>query len=159
MPDLPPLPDYLAEIGISRVEDLMVQAVAWNRIVAILSAENLTEDRDRASAWRREVFRRWQEEDKELRPARKDMWRARLDALYGDLLKKADLASGATQAMLYAEVTKVAKLAIAVDGIGGQQVPRRDGAHVDPAALSPIEREREIKELLAKREAAKKVGN
>lgn len=159
MRDLSPLPDYLAEMGISRVEDLMIQAVPWSRVLAILSEENLTEDRDKANAWRREVFKRWQEEDKELRPARKDMWRARLDALYGDLLKKAALAAGATQAMLFAEAIKVAKISIVMDGLAGPQLMRRDHGYVDPAALSPIEREKEIKELLAKREAAKKVGN
>lgn len=148
-------PNYIYEMAISRVEDLMVQAVSWRRIVAILSDEGYTESEDTAKNWRAEVNRRWTAEDAVLRPARKDQWRARLEHLYSDLLMRAGMSTGGAQALLFSEVIKVAKLSIVLDGVHSPTVIRHEGNAVPVEAMSPLEREREIAELLAKREAAR----
>lgn len=147
-------PDYEYELAISRTEDLMVQAFPWKRIVAMLSEEGYTESEETARKWRREVLRRWAAEDAEMRPARKDLWRARLDAQYRTLLEKAaEVKSEYAFAMLHAEATRIAKVAIVMDGLTAPVVVKHEG-QIDVAAMSPMEREREIAALLAKREAA-----
>lgn len=146
-------PDYLHEMAIARVEDLMVQALPWKRVLAILSTEGYTESPETARNWRREVHRRWAAEDAEMRPARKDLWRARLEALYADLLDRASLAAGHVQAMLFAEAIKVAKVSIVMDGLTQPVVAAADGK-ASVLSMSPLDREREIAALLAKREAA-----
>lgn len=151
-------PDYLYEMAISRVEDLMVQAIPWKQIVAILSSENYTESADTARNWRNEVMRRWRAEDEVTRPARKDLWRARLDHLFGDLLERARSSAGASQALLFGEAIRVAKIAIVMDGLTQPAVARNDDS-LAVAGMSPLEREKKIGELLAKREAARAGGN
>lgn len=151
-------PDYMREMAIGRVEDLMVQAMPWKRIIAILSDEGYTESEQTAKGWRQEVQRRWAAEDAEARPARKDLWRARLEALYNELLAKASVAAGHVQAMLYGEAIKIAKVSIVMDGLT-QPIARATDGTVPVAAMSPLERERKIAELLAKREAARAAGN
>lgn len=146
-------PDYLYEMALSRTEDLMVQALPWKRIVAILSEEGYTDSPDTAKNWRREVQRRWSIEDAEMRPARKDQWRARLEKLYADILERAEGAQGYAQAAMYGEAIKVAKLSIVMDGVQAPVVVKHEG-HIDVAAMAPHEREAEIQRLLAKRTAA-----
>src|SRR5438132_4443841 len=91
-------PNYLYEMAIGRVEDLMRQAIKWPRILAILSDEGYTESEDTAKNWRTEVCRRWAVEDAVMRPARKDLWRARLEDLYCTLLERAATMNGYAQA-------------------------------------------------------------
>ncbi len=146
-------PQYLYEMQIARTEDLMVQAFSPKDLVATLISEGYTDSEETVRKWRREVHRRWAAEDVEERPARKDVWRARLDRQYHDLLERArSTKSDFAFSQLHAEATRIAKVAIVMDGLTAPVTVRGDG--VDPAALAPHEREREIRELLAKREAA-----
>lgn len=138
----------------------MVQAIPWAEIRAILIDEgHLSESSPvpgAAESWRREVQKRWNAEDAELRPARKDLWRARLEGQYRDVRKRAaDCDSPAMYAMLNDSATKIAKLAIQLDGL---QEPKRVTitGEVDVAELSPTERDKEIEALLDKRAAAKR---
>lgn len=148
-------PDYIYTMALARIEDLMMQAYSWPDIFAKLVAEGFTESENTAKSWRKEIQRRWAAEDAENRPARKDMWRGRLEALYHKLLTKAGSPglSASACAMLYAEAIKVAKIAVVMDGLTAPVRVEHSGA-VDVAALQPHERETEIRELLAKREAA-----
>ncbi len=149
-------PDYLYEHAINRVEDLMVQAIPWPRIMAILFDEGLTESQDTAKKWRTEVMRRWAAEDATTRPARKDLWRARLERLYNTLLDQGNEAPlGYAKTQLYAEAIKVAKLSILLDGAHAPIAAAKEG-NVDVAAMTPTERAAEIDRLLAKREAAQR---
>lgn len=151
-------PDYIYEMAISRVEDLMVQSMPWKRIVAILSAEGFTESEHTAKNWRKEVMRRWAAEESELRPARKDQWRARLEHLYNRLLEQAEAAPmGFAKTQLYAEAIRVAKVAIVMDGVASPIVHKHEGS-LDVASMSPMERDAEIAKLLAKREAAQRAA-
>jgi hypothetical protein len=140
---------------LARVEDLMVQAIPWRKIVAMLVSEGYTDSEHTAAGWRREVMRRWAAEDAEMRPARKDVWRARLEGQYHAIMERAGEGGSSDQgfAMLMAEASRVAKVAMALDGLSAP-VKIEHGGQVDVAAMSPIEREQEIKALLAKRAAA-----
>lgn len=151
------LPEYLRKNAVDRTEELMVQGMPWSAITAILITEgHVAETNDRsAEAWRREVMKRWAAEDAELRPARKDLWRARLEGQYRDVRERAaECESPAMYAMLNDSATKIAKLAIQLDGL---QEPKRVHVtgDVDVADLSPAERDKEIEALWERRAAAK----
>lgn len=131
----------------------MVQAIPWAEIKATLISEGFLAQAETGAAesWRREVQKRWAAEDAETRPARKDLWRARLEAQYRDTRQRAaECESPAMYAMLNDSATKIAKLAIQMDGL---QDPKR--VHItgetDVADLSPRERQQEIDALLAKK--------
>lgn len=153
------LPNYQYELAIGRLEDLMVQAVPWTRIVAILSEEGYTESAATAAAWRREVMARWAAEDSETRPARRDLWRQRLERLYQDLLERARMMDpGHVQVMMFGEAAKVAKLAVAVEGIASMTHRHEHTGKVPASAMAPIDRERELNALLGKREQIRAKG-
>jgi hypothetical protein len=145
---------YEYELAIARTEDLMVQAMSPKDIVATLITEGYTDSPDTVKKWRQEVQRRWANEEQAMRPARKDLWRARLESQYHAVLKRAAATkSDIAFSMLYTEATRIAKLSIVMDGLQAPVTIRSDGL-IDPAAMSPPEREREIVALLARREAA-----
>lgn len=150
-------PDYIFEMNIGRTEDLMLQAYSWRDIYARLVDEGLTDSEETAKNWRREVMRRWSVEDAEQRPSRKDAWRGRLELLYRQLLEKAgdSKMSSTAAAILYGEAIKVAKIAIVMDGLTAPVKVEHSGK-LDVQAMGPLEREKEINELLAKRAAATK---
>lgn len=145
-------PGYLYEMALARVEDLMRQAIPWPRICAILSDEGYTDSADTAKNWRRVIMARWADEEKELRPARKDLWRERLEHLYRTCLERAATMEGYPQAAMMSEAIKVAKLAIVLDGVQAPIVVNHTG--IDVSAMSPMEREKEIAELLRRRDEA-----
>lgn len=148
-------PAYEYELAIARTEDLMVQAYPWPTIVAMLVSEGYTDSPDTAKKWRAEITRRWANEELELRPARKDLWRSRLEAQYRQVLSRAlATKSDHAYAALQAEATRIAKVAIVIDGLQAPIMVHHEG-QIDIAAMSPVEREREIAALLAKREAAR----
>lgn len=150
-------PNYLYEMALARVEDLMMQAMQWPKIVATLVDEGYTDSADTCDNWKREVMRRWAVEDSLMRPARKDLWRARLELLYSNLLGKAEAAHGYAQAQLFAEAIRVAKLAIVLDGVQAPVVVKHEG-QIDVHTMAPHERAKEIEILLAKRAAALKAA-
>lgn len=146
--------EYQYELALSRVEDLMVQAFAPKMITAVVISEGFTDSPATVKTWRNAVQRRWAAEELEMRPARKDLWRTRLEAQYHALLEKAGhCKSEFAFAALHAEATKVAKVAIVLDGLTLPSIVAGDGKP-DPTAMSPVEREREIADLLVKRQAA-----
>ena len=147
-------PDYLREMHLSRVEDLMVQAIPWPRIVAILADEGITDSDDTAKKWRQEITRRWATEDAAMRGARKDLWRARLEKQYSDVLERARATkSDHAFSMLHAEATRIAKVAIVLDGLTQPVTDTGDG-RPDPASMSPADRAREIDKLLERKRAS-----
>lgn len=148
--------DYEHTMRIGRVEDLMLQGYSRIKIVAICSAEDLTDSEATVGIWIKQVRDRWAAEDAEMRPAYKDLWRQRLDRQYCDAYRASVDEDGKPDktiagAMARSECTKIAKLAMALDGLAAPVVVRTDGA-VDPAAMAPAERDREIRELLERRE-------
>lgn len=148
-------PDYIRELGMGRLEEMMVAAKPWSKIVAALTVEFPEQDEDAFKRWKAAVVKRWAAEDAEMRPARKDLWRARLDDLYGSLLEQArDARSDYAKSLYFSEAVKVGKLAIDLDGLNAPIAIKHEG-RLDVAALSPAEREAEIAALLAKREAAR----
>ncbi len=150
--------EYEYEMTLSRVEDLMVQAYPWKQIVAIMVSEGYTDSEKSVRNWRAEIQRRWAQEEQEMRPARKDLWRARLDQQYRAVLERAAQAqSDHAFSMLHAEATRIAKVAIDMDGLTAPIAVHHES--VDIASMSPLDREREIAALLAKREAAQREGN
>jgi len=155
-----PPPAYVTRNNIARVEDLIVSGYAWDKILDILADEGRTESASTAHAWRNEVNRRWASEEQELRPARKDMMRARLEKLYLTAYKHAtdESKSAVARSMALAECTKIAKLSIALDGLAAPIAVRHEGV-LDPASMTPAEREAEIKTLLAKREDQLRKGS
>jgi hypothetical protein len=149
-------PDYIRDMALQRTEDLMVQAYSPREIFVKLHAEGYTESEDTAKQWRLAVQRKWAAEDAEQRPARKDVWRRRIETQYQQLLERAaSTRSELACAAYFAEATKLTKLALIMDGLTAPVRVEHSGA-VDVMALQPHEREAEIRDLLAKREAALK---
>ncbi|HUS27590.1 MAG TPA: hypothetical protein VMZ53_03755 [Kofleriaceae bacterium] len=148
-------PDYIRELALARVEDLMLQAYSPREIFAKLHDEGFTESEATAKEWRLAIQKRWALEDAEQRPARKDAWRRRIESQYQKLLEHAETTnSELARASYFAEATKLAKLALIMDGLTAPVKVEHSGAMMDPLALQPHERETRIAELLAKREAA-----
>ncbi|HSR79071.1 MAG TPA: hypothetical protein VLN57_21035 [Xanthobacteraceae bacterium] len=152
-------PDYIHALALTRLEEMMIAARPWSSIVRTLTdekfLENHSDPEQTAVRWRQAVQQRWRTEDVEMRPARKDLWRARLENLYGQLLEQALAAkSEFARSLYFGEAIKIAKLSIDLDGLSAPIAVRHEG-RLDVAAMSPSEREAEIKMLLAKREAAR----
>jgi len=149
------LPDYQRDLALARVEALMIEGYTPNEIASKVITEGYTESTETVKKWRIAVQRRWADEDREQRPARKDMWRRRIEARYQAILTKmAGCKSEFAWAQMQAELTRLSKLGILLDGAHLPVVEQGDGK-IDPAAMSPMEREREIQALLVKREAAR----
>lgn len=148
-------PEYIREMALARVEDLMVQAYSPREIFLKLHEEGYTESEATAKEWRVAIQKRWAAEDAEQRPARKDAWRRRIEHQYQQLLEHAAVTnSELARAAYFAEATKLTKLALIMDGLTAPVRVEHSGSSVDPAALQPHEREARIAELLAKREKA-----
>lgn len=149
------LPDYLREMALGRVESLMIEGFAPNMIAAKVIDEGLTDSPQTVKGWRLAVQKRWAAEDAELRPARKDLWRRRIEARYQELLVMArTMKSEFARVSAHEALIKLSKLGILLDGAHLPVVLEADG-RLDPAAMAPAEREREIEALLAKRQAAR----
>jgi hypothetical protein len=152
------MPEYLRFAALSRVEDLMVQAYKPHDIVAKMIDEGFTDSEETVRKWRLEVQRKWALEDAELRPARKDLWRTRIEAQYHKLLDYAEVTkSELARASYFAEATKLTKLALIMDGLTAP-VQHVHSGQVDVMALQPHERETEIEALLRKREEARQAA-
>lgn len=147
-------PDYIHAMALARVEDLMLQGYSPRDIFARLFDEQYTESEETAAAWRQAVQRKWAAEDAEMRPAYKDRWRARIEKQLRRLNERAEnTKSDLAAAAFYSEATKLMKLGIIVDGAQAPVQVQHTGS-VDVAAMSPRDREAEIAELMAKRDAA-----
>lgn len=147
-------PDYIREMALQRTEDLMMQAYSPREIYVKLHAEGYTESEDTAKQWRLAVQKRWAIEDAEQRPARKDVWRRRIETQYQTLLERARTTkSELACAAYFAEATKLTKLALIMDGLTAPVRVEHSGS-VDVMALQPHEREAEIAKLLEERAAA-----
>lgn len=148
------LPEYMREMALGRVEALMIEGYAPSMIAAKIIDEGLTDSTQTVKGWRLAVQKRWAAEDAELRPARKDLWRRRIECRYQAIIEKmATCKSEFAWAQMQAELTRLSKLGILLDGAHLPVVADSDGK-LDPAAMAPKDREREIAELLARREAA-----
>lgn len=168
-------PDYIHEMALERLEDLMIQGIRWPRVLEILAAEGHTTSESTARHWRQEVHRRWSAEEQELRGARKDLRRAQAEARWRKACERADLAfngragaaATATEpeipeippdpraaALLEREATRLFQVLVALDALTVPVQVKPDG-RLDVAAMQPIEREAEIAKLLAERARAK----
>lgn len=157
MPDLRSIPRYDHDDNVGRVECLMMQGYTRSGLMRYMREEGRTDSLHTLSGWVAEVRRRWAAEACEQRPALKDLWRLRLEKLYMDayqvtLDEDGRPAAGMAQAISRGECVKIAKLAIALDGLA-QQTPPSDGV-TDPIAMTPAEREAELQRLLRRREEA-----
>lgn len=151
-------PDYIRDMALARVEDLMLQAYTPREIFLKLHDEGFTESEETARKWREAVQKRWSLEDAEQRPARKDAWRTRIEQQYRKLLQWAETStSQIAKAAFMAEATKLTKLALIMDGLTAPVRIDHSGT-VDVRHLAPKEREDKIRELLAKREAARQAS-
>lgn len=151
-------PDYLRELALADLEDLMAQGMPWPKIRARLAESGYTESDETAKKWRHEILRRWAADDAEVRPAYKDMWRARLECQYHQLATRAakEEKSAFAFASLHAEMTRIAKVAIVLDNLTAPVAPKVDGKP-SVSSMSPTEREREIRDLMERREAARRL--
>lgn len=124
------------------LEEMMASCVPWQAIV-----EDLTQRFDVGQPtihkWSKEIRDRWEVEEAELRPQRKAMYRARLDALYSRAWRQGDLDI----------CVKVAKLHGDLDGLNAPIRVQHSGV-VEVAALTPDQRRKEIEALLERRRLA-----
>lgn len=146
------------EARLARVEDLMIQGYSAGEIARKMVSEEWCDSEKTAATWRHKVLKRWAEEDAVLRPHRKNLWRARLEGRMRRIDARLE-ASGITafeSVGLEAEWTKIAKVAIALDGLMAPVTVKIEGGLVEPIAMTPAERDAEIKQLLEKREQMRK---
>lgn len=151
-------PDYFHFLGETRVEELMAQAMPWNRILKVLAQEGLTKYPATAKEWRDKVLARWAQEEDEARPHRKAIWRTRLENLYYELSSRALGCKNDGAAVKYFQVAlQAADACIALDGVSAPIQVQHGGSvgvGVDVRAMLPVDREREIAELLERRRIA-----
>ncbi len=146
-------------LALALVEEMLLKGHRKAAILAELSEQGYTESDATTTDWMQEIYRRWAAEDVERRPARKDLWRARLEARY--LMMMEDLSDpkmnmqGINRAKLYDAMAKLELLAIKLDGLDAPIRVEHSGT-VDIRAMAPDERRARIDELLAKRDAARK---
>jgi hypothetical protein len=125
------------------LEEMMASCVPWHAIVADLTVR-FDVSAPTVHTWSLEIRNRWAKEEEELRPQRKSMYRARLDALYARAWREGDLLIA----------TQVAKLQGQLDGLLSQTTRLQVSGQVDVAALTPDQRRREIEALLERRRLA-----
>lgn len=148
-------PEYIRMMALGLVEDLMIQGYGPSQIFAKVVERGYTESADTVRDWRQLIQKRWAQEEAEERAARKEGWRLRIMQRIIRLEAKAEAAtSQLAAAQLQSEITKLYKLGILVDGAHAPIVHRHEAAGVPVEAMSPIEREREIAELLEKKRIA-----
>ncbi len=151
------MPEAHKYLALQRTEQLILRGYRTQEILKVLAEENYTESIRTVYQWQQEVYRRWTEEDVEQRPARRDMWRARLEARYRMMLEDLDDPSmgmkGLPRAKLYDAMAKVELLAIKLDGLDAPLRIEHSGT-VDIRAMSPVQRRERIEELLKMRAQA-----
>jgi hypothetical protein len=149
-------PDYYHFLGETRVEELMGAATPWPKIIKILSEEGLTQSREVAKEWRDKVLTRWKVEEDEARPHRKAIWRTRLETLYYELHSRAVATKNDLAAVkFFGEALRAADACIALDGVSAPiQIQHGGTVGVAVESMAPIERQREIEELLERRRLA-----
>lgn len=150
-----PPPAYIRMMALALVEDLMVQGYGPRAIYAKLVERGYTESEETAKDWRQVVQKRWAAEEAEERPSRKEGWRTRIMDRIRRLETKAAAATSQLAAVaLESEITKLYKLGILVDGAHAPLKIEHVHNATPVEAMSPIEREREIAELLERRKLA-----
>jgi hypothetical protein len=149
-------PEYIRIMALQLVEDLMIQGYGPQRILAECVERGYTDSAETVRDWRQAVQRRWAVEELDERPARKEGWRIRIMDRIRRLEVKASAAtSQLAAAAMESEITKLYKLGILVDGAHAPIVHRHESASGVPVeAMSPIERDREIDQLLEKKRQA-----
>lgn len=148
-------PEYIRMMALALVEDLMIQGYGPSQIFAKVVERGYTESADTVRDWRQLIQKRWAVEESEERAARKEGWRLRIMQRIIRLEQKAELAtSQLAAAALQSEITKLYKLGILVDGAHAPSVLRVQHEGVPVEAMSPIERDREIAELLERKRIA-----
>lgn len=135
--------DALYEMALAEVEDLILQRIPWPQIVARAISGGLCTSEETVKNWRKEIRRRWAEQDAEEKPNRRDEHREMLRSLYGISFKTAD----------YRNCEKIARQLMILDGLHVPIQVNHTGS-IDIAAMSPQQRQAEIDELLKRREAA-----
>lgn len=128
---------------LTAVERHMVLCVPTDESLGLLREEGFTCSLRTLERYRKAVRDRWQQEEVELRPERRAELRAMVRSGY----------RGAVEAGQYFAAAKFAALLAKMDGLEAPVRVELD-AVVSVAALSPVQRQREIAGLLARREIA-----
>jgi hypothetical protein len=131
-------------LNVARMESMLLQQIPWSEIVAEFIGTGAVTAESTLRDWRREIWQRWAADDADLRPHRRDVHREMLRALYHEALK--DKAWGACE--------RVLKQLMILDGLQTPDTLNINHTHVPVEKMSPEEREREIAELIAKRNKA-----
>ena len=136
--------DAVYEMALATLEDMLLQRIAWPRIVARLIEGGYTTSEHTIKDWRKEIRRRWAVQDAEEKPHRRDEHRELLKTLYHQSFATGD----------YRCAEKVARQLMILDGLNVPQQINLSGA-VDVNAMTPQQRDAEIDQLLKKRQEAK----
>lgn len=145
-------------MALQLVEQMLIKGHRNAAILAECAEQGYTESANTLQNWILEIHARWASDDAVRRPARKDLWRARLEARYLMMLEDLDdpkmNMQGINRAKLYDSMAKLELLAIKLDGLDAPIRVEHSGT-VDIRSMAPDERTKRIEELLAKREQAK----
>lgn len=166
---LPPggvrLPAAVRELALIEIEKCLIAGWDRTRIFARMSELNATESQRTTDGWISEVREKMMAREVDVRPIRRMMRRAQLEARYAILLADIDearqLPNSASKHMAIAMLSRSAaaleQLMIKIDGLEGPIKIEMAGA-VDIRTMSPDQRRERIEVLLAKRAAAKEAG-
>lgn len=148
-------PEYIRMMALALVEDLMIQGYGPSAIFAKVVEHGYTESADTVRDWRQLIQKRWAQEEAEERAARKEGWRIRImDRIRRLEAKAAETKSALAAVALESEITKLYKLGILVDGAHAPTTLKIQHEAVPVEAMSPMERDREIAELLERKRLA-----
>lgn len=139
--------DAVYEMALATLEDLLLQRVAWPKIVAQLIEGGFTTSQHTIRDWRKEVRRRWAEQDAEERPHRRDEHREMLRTLYQISYTTGD----------YRCCEKIARQLMILDGLNQPTKIELSGT-LAVEAMTPAQRNAEIDTLLQKREQARRLA-
>lgn len=124
------------------LEDMLASCMPWNAILEDLTGR-FDVGEPTVYKWATEIRDRWAREEEVLRPQRKAVYRARLDALYRRSWVEGDLLI----------CVQVAKLQAGLDGLNAPTRLQISG-RVEVSALTPEQRRKEIDALLERRRLA-----
>lgn len=137
--------DAVYEMALATLEDLLLQRVAWPKIVAQLIEGGYSTSEETIKDWRKEIRRRWAIQDAEEKPHRRDEHREMLRQLYQVCFATGD----------YRCAEKVARQLMLLDGLHTPIQINHTGS-LSIEQMTPAQREAEIQALLKKREEALK---
>lgn len=165
-------------LALALCEEMMLKGHTPRSILTKCSELGYTDSISTVRKWCEEIVHTWEAESVAMRPHRRNLWRARLEARYAMMMKdledtftpvnpesgapridpstgeplKIPTFTGVARAMMHGQLAKLELLAFKLDGLDAPIVVKHEHeGSIDIRAMSPDQRRERIDELLAKR--------